>query len=187
MTPRNAERACTIPAANRTAEDPSATTMRDVERRLGVLEAERTIRTLMAAYLTARDRRSAGREIAALFVPEGIWEGTGPFAARLGSHQGCAAIAERFAGDMPTTLHLIGGEQIRVEGDRATGRWSYLAPAVLDGEAAWMAGVYDNDFVRQDGRRLFAHMRVGPVLAAAHRHGWAKLINPDEHRPPGRG
>lgn len=171
---------------NRTAEDPSATAMRDVERRLGVLEAERSIRALMAAYLAARDRGSAGGEIAALFAPEGIWEGTGPLAAQLGSHRGSAAIGERFSGDLPPTLHLIGGEQIRVDGDRATGRWSFLAPSMLDGEAAWMAGFYDNDFVCQDGRWLFAHVRVGPVLLAAHRHGWAALIKSDEHRTRAR-
>jgi hypothetical protein len=167
-------------AVNRTAEHPPAAAMRDVERRLGVLEAERAIRTLMAAYLAARDRGAAGGEIARLFVPDGIWEGTGPYAAQLGSHGGHAAIAERFSSDLPATLHLIGGEQIRVDRDRATGRWSFLAPALLDGEAAWMAGLYDNDFVCRDGRWLFAHLRVGPVLVAAHRHGWATLLSPDE-------
>jgi hypothetical protein len=163
-------------AMNRITEDPPATAMRDVERRLGTLEAERAIRTLMADYLAARDRGRAGSEIAALFVPEGIWEGTGPHAAQLGSHRGSAAIARRFSGDLPPTLHLIGGEQIHIDGDRATGRWSYLAPAMLDGEAAWMAGFYENDFVCRDGRWLFAHVRVGPVLVAAHRRGWSTLI-----------
>jgi hypothetical protein len=174
-------------AVNPTAEDSPATTMRDVERRLGVLEAERAIRALMAAYIAARDRGGAGGEIAALFVPEGIWEGTGPSAAQLGSYRGSAAIAERFSGDLPPTLHLLGGERIRVDGDRATGRWSYLAPAVLDGEGAWMAGFYDNDFVCRDGRWLFAHVRVGPVLVAAHRHGWTELIKSDDQRARARG
>jgi hypothetical protein len=172
---------CTLRAVNRTAEDRPAPAVDDVGRRLGVLEAERAIRALMAAYLAARDRGSAGGEIAAMFAPDGIWEGIGGYAAQLGRHRGVPAIAERFSGDLPPTLHLLGGEHIRVDGDRARGRWTYLAPAVLDGEAAWMAGIYDNDFIRQDGRWLFAHVRVRPVLMAAHRHGWAELIKPDEH------
>ena len=49
-----------------------------------------------------------------------------------------------------------------------------------------MAGFYDNDFIRHDGRWLFAHVRVEPALVAAHRHGWAKLIKPDEHDPRAR-
>ena len=171
---------CTMRVVNRTAEDRPAPATNDVDRRLGVLEAERAIRALMAAYIAVRDRGSAGGEVAAMFVPDGIWEGIGAYAAQLGRHRGVPAIAERFSGDLPPTLHLLGGEQVHVVGDRATGRWSYLAPAVLDGEAAWMAGVYDNDFIRQDGRWLFAHVRVGPVLVAAHRHGWVKLIKPDE-------
>jgi hypothetical protein len=97
------------------------------------------------------------------------------------------AVAERFSGDLPPTLHLIGGEQIHVDGDRATGRWSYLAPAVPDGEAAWMAGFYDNVFVCQDGRWLFAHVRVRLALAAAHRRGGTALIESDEHRTRARG
>ena len=143
----------------------------DLERRLRILEAEHDIRVLMAAYVAARDGHGTGREIAELFTADGIWEGTGPYGAQLGRHRGRDAIARRFSGDLPPTLHLLGGEQIQIDGDHATGRWNYLALAVLDGEAAWMAGRYDNDFVVEAGRWQFAHVRVRPMLAAPHRSG----------------
>ncbi len=158
-----------------------------LERRVGILQAERDIRALMAAYVAARDGRGSGREIAELFAPDGIWEGTGPHGAQLGRHRGRAAIAQRFAGELPPTLHLLSSEQIHVNGDRATGRWSYLAPAVIDGEATWMAGGYDNDFVVHAGRWRFAHVRVRPVLAAAHRHGWTALGDRDTAERRTRG
>lgn len=147
-----------------TADDALATATHEVERRLGVLAAEPGIGTVVAACLAARDHGSAGDEIAALFAHDGIWEGAGPDGARLGRHRGRRAIARRFPRDRPPTLHLIGGGQIRDDGD-----------------AAGIAGVYDNDFVRHGGRWRFAHVRVEPVLVAAHRHGWASLIRADGH------
>lgn len=152
----------------------------DQTRLLRELEAERAIRALMGAYLAARDARRPGQEIAALFAPDGVWEGAGRQGAQLGRHHGRAAIARRFSGLLPPTLHLLTEEDIRVTGDRARGRWRYLAPAVLDGEPSWMAGRYEIDFVGHDGRWRFAHLRVRPLLAAAHRHGWATLDEHDE-------
>ena len=148
---------------------------RDLERRLSELEAERAIRALMGAYVAARDGNRDGDEVAALFAPDGIWEGTGRHGAQLGCHRGHAAIAGRFSGVLPPTLHLLCEHGVRVDGDRAGGRWSYLAPAVMDGEAAWMAGRYDNDFVVHVGHWRFAYVRVQPLLVATHRLGWTTL------------
>jgi SnoaL-like domain len=155
--------------------------MADQTRLLRELEAERAIRALMGAYLAARDGRRPGREIAELFAPDGVWEGAGRQGAQLGRHHGRAAIARRFSGPLPPTLHLLTEEDIRVTGDRARGRWRYLAPAVLDGEPTWMAGRYEIDFVVHADRWRFAHVRVRPLLAAAHRQGWVTLGEPDGH------
>ncbi len=112
---------------------------------------------------------------------DGVWEGSGRQGAQLGRHLGRAAIARRFSEQLPPALHLLSEEDIRVEGDRAWGRWRYLAPAIVEGEASWMAGRYEIDFVVHDGRWHFAHMRVVPLLVAAHRQGWATLGEYDEH------
>jgi uncharacterized protein (TIGR02246 family) len=156
-------------------------TMADQTHLLRELDAERAIRALMGNYLAARDDRRPGPEVAALFAPDGVWEGLGHQGAQLGRHHGRAAIARRFSRPLPPTLHLLTEEDIQVTGDRARGRWRYLAPAVLEGEPSWMAGRYEIDFVVHDGRWRFAHVRVRPLLAAAHRHGWATLDELDEH------
>lgn len=153
----------------------------DLERRLSQLEAERAIRALMGAYIAARDVRRDGHQIAALFARDGIWEGTGRHGAQLGRHRGHAAIARRFSGELPPTLHLLYEHEIRVDSDRASGRWSYLAPAVIDDEATWMAGSYDNDFVMHMRHWRFAHVRVQPLLVATHRHGWTTLLELVQH------
>ncbi len=82
------------------------------------MESEGAIRRLMAAYLDAADHRRDGVEI--------------------------AANREH----LTFSLHLPGSESIVVDGDRATGTWTYLQAAVHDGQAVWVAGRWRNDFTR---------------------------------------
>lgn len=150
-------------------------TIEDVLGRLETLESEGAIRRLMAEYLATRDfAEEKGRHIASLFISEGIWEGAGLFAPILGSHVGREAIEQRFSKPMPFSVHIAGCESISVHGDEAVGRWVFLQPTAFNGQAMWVAGRYDNEFVRVDGRWKFKHIRVVGIFSCPYEDGWAK-------------
>ena len=144
-------------------------------QRLEALESEGAIRRLMAEYLATRDfEEEKGRHIASLFIEDGIWEGTGLFAPILGSHPGREAIERRFSKPMPFSVHVAGCESISVNGDEAVGRWVFLQPTTINGQAHWVAGRYFNEFVRVDGQWKFKHIRVDGIFSSPYEDGWAK-------------
>jgi hypothetical protein len=150
-------------------------TIEDVLGRLETLESEGAIRRLMAEYLATRDfEKEKGRHIASLFIEEGIWEGAGLFAPILGSHHGREAIERRFSQPMPPSVHIAGCESISVNGDEAVGRWVFLQPTIINGQAHWVAGRYFNEFVRVDGRWKFKHIRIVGIFSSPYEEGWAK-------------
>ena len=144
----------------------------DLAERLYVLESKDEIRRLMAAYAHARD--VTGHSVAEYFTTDAVWEGTGRLADVLGRHEGQNAIAERFAGPTPPTLHLLTNESISVDGADAVGYWTYLQPSVLNGRAFWIAASYHNDFHRHDGVWRIRHMRIQPLFEAPYEDGWAQ-------------
>lgn len=147
----------------------------DLLRRLDVLESESAIRRLMAEYLAVRDfEEEKGRHIASLFIESGVWEGVGLFATILGAHPGRDAIERRFSKPMPFSVHVAGCESITVSGDEAVGRWVFLQPCTMNGQAVWVAGRYLNEFVRVDGQWKFKHLRVDGIFSTPYQDGWAK-------------
>ena len=42
-------------------------------------------------------------------------------------------------------------------------------------EARWLAAEYDDDYVKQDGRWLFKHLRLDIKFFAPHLDGWAAM------------
>jgi hypothetical protein len=62
-----------------------------------------------------------------------------------------------------------------VDGDGATGTWTYLSPAVHDGQAIWIAGRWHNTFARTDGDWRIAHNACEPIFIAPYTAGWAAV------------
>ena len=64
---------------------------------------------------------------------------------------------------------------IEVEGDRAHGSWDILAPCTAnDGTPMWMAGVEDDQYVRENGVWLHQSMKLRLIFMAPHARGWSK-------------
>ena len=163
-----------------TADD----TIERLEARLRALEDAEAIRRLKARYaelVDARYHRGAPRdaaelerlagEIAQLFSESAVWDG-----GALGVCTGRDAIRERMA--QPTlhfSRHYFVNPRIDVDGDRARARWELLAPCTSrDDRAMWMAGVEDDEYVREGGVWLHSRMRLAVHFFAPHEHGWAK-------------
>jgi hypothetical protein len=65
---------------------------------------------------------------------------------------------------------------IEVKGDRAKGTWYYEAPTTdaASGKAQWMAGTYEEEYVRDHGEWKFSFIRTKWKYISPYDEGWAK-------------
>jgi hypothetical protein len=144
-----------------------------LERRIARLEAIDEIRGLMADYTHFFDTgwSGAGRDpdkVAALFTEDGVWgETIGPAAIR----DWCAT----YGHTAKMSLHIAMNPKIEVDGDQAQGSWSGLVPLVApSGEALWVGGRYECDFVRRAGEWKIRRLRFFTAFQTPYEDGFGK-------------
>lgn len=125
------------------------------EERLQVLEDIEAIRTLKARYCQLCDDDHNPQALAALFVPDGVWEATVS-----GRYEGVAEIegffsALRASGRIRNSAHNAMNPIIDVDGDRATGMWRLIMLYTANVEAPLpsyfrIIGWYRESYVRTD-------------------------------------
>ncbi len=159
-------------------------TIEALAKRVQVLEDVDAIGRLKARYAELVDARYAkgapkpddqiaplADAIASLFTRDAVWEG-----GALGLCSGRDAIRARMA--TPTlhfSRHYFVNPDIRVDGDRARGRWELLAPCTSsDDQPMWMAGVEEDAYERVDGVWLHSRMQLAVHFFAPHDRGWAR-------------
>ncbi len=136
------------------------------EDRLRRLEDIEAIRQLKARYCQACDDDHNADRVAALFIADGLWEGT-----NIGVHaRGHAAIREyiggvRASGRIRTSAHMVTNPIITPDGDRATGHWRLLMQYTGNRpeggvEYQRIIGFYEETYVRVAGTWLFETLRV---------------------------
>lgn len=122
------------------------------------------IEDLVARFDDAVNRRDAG-EFAALWSPDAIWEIGEPMPMRV---EGARTIAETWTRMVASTIWLFRGSfagVVSIDGDRARGRWPCVETGTFaaTGEAPARGydsrAIYDDLYVRRDGRWLFEHRR----------------------------
>jgi hypothetical protein len=158
-----------------------------LRRRVDAAESILQLHELKAHYGTVVDQRfSSGRvvdgltlrrlaqEAAELFTVDGVWDG-GP---GLGRQLGRAAIADRLAEPTLTfSRHLFVKPRIRVDGDRAWGRWELLSPCLREDGSAWlMCGYEDDEYARVDGVWLHRSMVLTTVFVSRAEPGWGRIL-----------
>ena len=158
----------------------------ELRSRLEAAEAVQAIQNLKARYAQLVDERyvrgkvapeervaAIAEQIAALFTPDGVWDG-GP---ALGVSTGRAEIAARMRA--PTLLfswHFFLKPRIDVDADCASARWDILSPCTTkDGKPSWMVGFEDDEYRRMDGIWLHTRMKLTTVFLAPHETGWQKI------------
>ena len=79
-------------------------------------------------------------------------------------------------GNVSFCMHMVHNPIIEVRGDRATGTWYFEVPATNAATqgAEWMAGTYEEEYVRQSGRWKFASIRTKWKYIAPYDEGWTK-------------
>jgi len=138
-------------------------------RRLADLEEIRTLKSLYCRWVDS-GYDSAGDDperFAALFAEDAVWEVSSEPA------RGRDAIRARAASSTRFKLHLAANPIIELDGDRATGAWHVLVPSTAsDGGAVWLAGTYDDAFVRTDNGWRFARVTFHAAFRALYDEGW---------------
>ncbi|MGA2519363.1 MAG: nuclear transport factor 2 family protein [Acidimicrobiales bacterium] len=157
--------------------------------RVAVTEGVLAVQALKARYAELVDLRFSGGDVvdadtlravaeavAALFTPDGVWDG-GP---SLGAVVGRDAIAARLAD--PTLVfsrHLFVNPRITVDagGVTATGRWDLLSPCRRpDGSSYWMCGYENDEYALIDGAWLHRSMKLTTVFMSRVGGGWTKIL-----------
>ena len=141
-------------------------------RRLADLEEIRGLKALYCRWIDS-GYESAGDDadaFAELFADDGVWH--------VGADRivGRAAIRERAAaGSGRFRLHLVANAVIELGVDSATGTWHALVPSTAaDGRAVWLAGTYDDAFVRTDMGWRFGTIRFHPAFRTPYDEGWGR-------------
>jgi hypothetical protein len=148
--------------------------------RLDALESREAIAGLMTSYMAATDAPSGkGARVAVLFTEDGRWESVGPHGnpgwAAVG-HEALIAKFDRNVERMPFSAHFVTNPAVQLDGDTARGRFMYFQACTYRGDQPlWIAGSYDNDFRRVDGRWLLSHMRVHNFFTTPFDKGWVDV------------
>jgi hypothetical protein len=155
--------------------------------RVDASESVLSIQTLKARYAELVDQRFAkgavvdgatlgtiAEDIAALFTPEGTWDG-GP---GVGVSRGRAEIARKLRETTFTfSRHFFLNPRIEVSGNAAKARWDLLSPCRRgESDSYWMCGYEDDEYQRINGEWLHHSMKLTSVFMTPPGEGWSKIF-----------
>ena len=154
-----------------------------LEQRLQRVEDELAIRRVLVDYSATQDARDfAG--YAALFARDGAWVyGKEVYRGRDAIHK---MLVDLYGAPPPgfmnaESYHITSNPQIELHGDRATARSRHLL--VMRGPGGepvpMLAGRYEDEFIREDGRWKILRRVDFPVMPTATE--WSKFI--EQRRP----
>jgi hypothetical protein len=162
------------------------TTPEELEKRMQVLEDVEAIRKLKTRYGQLVDARfdSSGRlkeqkdldsiaqEIVELFTDDGAWDR----GEKLGVLKGKKQIYDHFR--LPGYsfhAHYFLNDYIVPEGNKASGDWYLWLPGTKDdGTAIWLSAVSHDEYVKINGKWLFALVKSHILFLTPYDQGWAK-------------
>lgn len=142
-----------------------------VEARLARLEARAEIEELRANYCYHVDDGN-GEAFASLFAEDAVLD-----FGSAGTYAGHEELREFVGSAVPDhyefIVHMVHNPVVEVDGDAATGRWYFEAPATTTGgTAVWIQGRYDDEYVRAEGEWLFAAVTARFNYVADYDGGW---------------
>ncbi len=152
-------------------------------KRVKSLEAESEIRGVVARYLEicdALDENAPMDELGDLFTTDAVWHGKGEkYGATFGGHDGRTAIVDflnsyrepnpHFSGN----VHIVGCENVSVDGDSATGTWVMLqTPTFEEGGSFLMAARLTLDFKVENGRWRISQFSTTNLFSRPVEGGW---------------
>jgi len=150
----------------------------DLAAKIQRLDDIEAIRNLKAKYCAFCDDGYNADGIASCFVEDGIWDG-----GVRGTYEGREAIRSFFStgtSRITFAVHNVLNPIIEVDGDTAHASWYLFQPCTEAGQAYWVSGVYQDDYVKVNGQWFFKHLRVTFNFWTPFEQGWAKQPFPTE-------
>jgi hypothetical protein len=144
--------------------------------RLAAIERCEAVRRAMARYMDLCDvprEPYDHAELAALFVPHAVWEGTGPeYTGKFGRLMGREAILSMLRSYLPPAkhfrrnVHVLGEGHITPREDSATGRWVMQQVSEYDdGGHELIVARLDVDFEITGSTARISHFRTEKLLS----------------------
>lgn len=141
----------------------------DVRRLLDI----ESIKQVKATFCYAVDDRD-WRTIAGLFAKDGHAD-FGEFGVVHGQGE-IGRFFQKLYDSVTSQQHMIHNPIVKVEGDRATGKWYFEIPASMEAgtRAVWIQGRYDDEFARVDGVWKFSRVACSFHYITPFDEGWVK-------------
>lgn len=146
----------------------------DLEARMTALEDVEAIKQLMFKYAYSVDAKEWD-DVVSYFADDASIN----FGA-VGKGVGKEQIAKFFKEVIPSrnsfTRHVVINPVIEVHGNTAKGRWYFVVPATdrPTNTAVWVAGRYDNEYVKRNGVWKFSLMGATFFFRTPFDQGWVK-------------
>lgn len=160
---------------------PASDDIAALRQRLALLEDIEALRRLKALYARYCDPTHDIDGMVGLFAEDAVFD----IGEEYGSYHGrgeIRAFLEGADGIIPWAIHYMVAPIIDVapDGRTAHGSW-YLwqlanmpEPAGKNQVPVWIAGVYHDDFVKQDGNWLFSRVALRMQIMSPYEDGWVK-------------
>ena len=147
--------------------------IKELEKRVKVLEDKEEIKNLKALYAEICDDRYDPTRMEKLFVEDSVWDGGEVW----GVYHGRKEIMEFFtdAGKSITGVHFFVQPKIRITSDTtAEGSWYLLQQGTKGDLAFWLSAVEYEKYVKINGEWLFKEIKFREFFATPFEEGWHK-------------
>lgn len=152
-----------------------------LEERVRIIEDREEISRLRVKYTLFNDGGFNGMTthhdidgLMDLFAPDAVWEGPASTRTARGIDEIRQLMIDFQA--TPFVIHNVMNPIIDVDGDTATGNWHAIIALSHAGQAAWMLGNYEEEYVRLDGKWKFKRVHFVSAVEAPYEEGWGKLV-----------
>ena len=147
--------------------------IKELEKRLTVLEDMEAIRRLKALYGEICDDRYDPTRMEKLFAEDSVWDGGEVW----GVYKGRKEIMGFFkdAGKSITGVHFFVQPKIKITSDAtAEGSWYLLQQGTKGDLAFWLSAVEYEKYVKINGEWLFKEIQFKEFFATPFEEGWHK-------------
>jgi hypothetical protein len=148
-----------------------------LEKRLEVLEAHDALRTLVARYAAAADRRNDPVMMSAIYTDDIIWTADG-FGTYEGKEAVTSYVAKLAQESIVWTLHYMVSPTFTLSADAQSAECHWylfeMAQIMTDGAplSHWIAADYRARAVRAEDGWRFSRVELRPRLISPYREGW---------------
>jgi len=158
-----------------------AASLGSLAHRVARLNDEAEIQNLQNAYGYYVDRR-LWDDVTDLFAPDGVMESAGDSAkGRKAIRSALEAVAPAGLkpGELNDRLQFDMVISVAPDGQSASARGFELGMlGKTEDWGAWTFSIFENQYVKRDGKWMVAHMRVYPRARTDYQQGWAKSALP---------